>query len=169
MDLIRNHPKIIAAILAAGIGLLALFAILSNSNRSQPPDLSQQSTLLSSPFTESSEKFLINYGSDTSPNFEAVFPSVRLFAANSLPLPESARSSLPQALGQALSGEVTSANGTTNVQIDRSTINCEDPYDCRFSFYLDSPESYFSYRIFYNPDGTRATELKRLPLPGANQ
>lgn len=172
MNYVSKHPKIVAAILGLAV-ITLIFVSISRSVR--PPSsvrtepYSQDLTAINSSFTRSTETFTINYGSTANPNQDAVQAPLRLFAVNSFSFPGTLKSSLLASVREALSHEAIPTYATASIQIDRDTFKCSDEYDCHFSFYLDSPEGYFSYHHYHNPDGSRAYTLKQEPLPGVKQ
>jgi hypothetical protein len=146
--------------------LVIAFGILFMSRKHE--DSALTATKFASSYAPGSDSVLANYTGQTSPNADAVKQTFVAFDPASLSLPQDIKTNLNAYLSTALDRQVAPSQGTVYIQIVGSTIHCPNSYDCSFSFYIDSPESYFAYHLFYGSDGTQKYTLKQLALPGAS-
>jgi hypothetical protein len=158
--------------LGIGIGVIVvviIVVIVALTNSSKPKTGStadpQQATTIHSAVTDASDGLLINYSGSIEPDGDAVNQPLRLFAEDEMPLPEALKTPLLAAISDALRDNVVPSYVHAYVQINRSTIQCATAYDCKFSFYLDSPESYYDFHYYLQANGSPAYTIKQQPLP----
>jgi len=172
MDYARQHPLAIS-IIAAGFVILTIVAFMlsSSSENSGKPTITNplEGITFNSPISKVSDSLTVNYGGTSDPNQDSVQPPYRIFGLVDLPLSEGIRKMLPDYINRALWSTTVPTYATTYVQIDRSTLQCDTQYDCRFSFYLDSPESYYDFHLSATTTGSYVYTIKQQPLPGVSQ
>lgn len=172
METLRKHPRIL---IAAALGLIVLVVVLtltrSKPQTNKPGQIvnPQEATNFYSPFTKTSDTFLINYTGSVNPNINAARQQFRIMALNNLPMPADIKQVLPVILPQELAKIAIPTYAPAFIQINRDTLKCSSVYDCQFSFYIDSPESYFDFHLHHQSNGTRVIDLKQQPLPGTSQ
>jgi hypothetical protein len=174
MDYIRQHPRAVTLIV---VGFVALTIIafglnsLDQSGTNQPGKVTDplQVNIFDSPLTQNSDSLTISYGGTSEPNQDSVQPHYRVFGLSDMPIPQAIKDILPDHLNQALWSTAIPTYASTYVQIDRSTLLCDSQYDCKFSFYLDSPESYYDFHLSATTNGTYSYTLQQQPLPGVSQ
>lgn len=165
----NNRIVLIGGILVAVIVIAAIAAAIATSlqNRQEPavePN-SQDATRLDSPFSEVSDNLLVGYDAVAEPNEYAAATPFRLYGYDNLKLSNDLKMRLKRRLPEALANQIPPTFATTYIHIDDKSLDCASEYDCRFSFYVDSPESYFSFRLFYDSDGAELYEIEQQPLP----
>ncbi len=171
MDYLRNHP-ILSLLVGGGIVLIAIIAVTVQALQSNDPKADQdpqQATSFYSPLAQTSDSLLVNYGGSADPNQDAVHGRFKVLGLDAMPLPQSVKDSLSSSLTTSLEKVITPTYSLAYIHIDRSSINCHTQFDCRFSLYIDSPESYHSYHSYLKPDGSQAYSLTAQPFPGAGQ
>ena len=169
MEFISNHPKLSMTIAACAILIPAIFLSLSSQNQTAKTINPTTTTKVTSPFMEVTYDQAINSDLNTGdPNTSAVQQPFLLFGLDSLPLTAKQQYSIHEDLLNLLGNAIVPTYATTYVHIDRHTLKCSE-FDCTFSFYIDSPEGYYTYHAYHNPDGSEAFTLTQEPLPGVNQ
>ena len=168
MDNMRSSIKLIG--IAAGVVLLVIVIVVASfSKRPATPTAiedPQKLTAITSPFTQATENLEVNYGGTIDPNHDAAVTPLRIFALDSLGLPQGINDRLTTILTAAVTQEQLPTYASTYIQIDRPTVACDTEYDCAFSFYLDSPESYYKFRQTRTAGGAPVITVTQQPLPG---
>jgi hypothetical protein len=166
-DFPRNHPKVTLAGLVLLVSGVLIAGLSASSPAKQPAVVDPTKvTKVTSPFTHTTIDLEINTALKSDANDNAVHQPFELFGLGDLPFSAHRSYEIHEALPALVAREVVPTYVQTYIHIDASTIKCPSEYDCTFSFYIDSPERYFTYHTYHKPDGSEAHTLRQEPLPG---
>jgi hypothetical protein len=165
MDYLRTHWQLI--VVAAGVLLLLVVVMIFGIRQTiQSGNDPQKVTNFTSPISQLSDSLAINYTAAAAPNMDAVKQQFRIFAADSIGIPDGIRSNIEQLIISAAGEVIIPTYNQTYIHIDSRTLSsCKTDTDCTLSFYVDSPESYYSIHIFKNSYGDQSYTLTQQPLP----
>ncbi|HSX02848.1 MAG TPA: hypothetical protein VLI05_06085 [Candidatus Saccharimonadia bacterium] len=169
MNLITNHPRLTLGLGGLVVVILLILGLASNSRQAATVVDPAKTTSISSRFSKTSADIAVNSGFKVDPNNVAVHQPFELFGVSSLQISDALTYQMHESLPGQLARAVVPTYAPTYIQVDASSVDCTTDYDCAFSFYIDSPERYFRYHMYYNPDGSQAYSLKQMPLPGGSQ
>jgi hypothetical protein len=167
MDSRNKRIIIITAAVIVVLLLVIFFSITKQNQQTTQTGEGITTASVGSPFTHTTSDTVVYYDADAEPgpNARAVTTQYAIFGLNDLKLDDSVKAALTYGVPDYLNKHIAKNYATVNIQFDADSLSYVDSNNFLFNFYVDSPESYYEYKV--SPfDNSSSVTITPLPMKG---